>query len=206
MKFVVIGGTGLIGSKVVACVREEDEEAVAASPNSSCLHVAPAWSPVAARFALACSSLALPRSANPSTPPASSISWAVRSCSRASARRRGGRDRCSPLTSQREAPAEASANARPSSTTATAKSGTERANCARTSWPTFAARIALDAPMAAAGGHGACRVRAESPAASPPRTSRLVMPTGASLLGVAGSLSTTSSTAAPAIRTRLVHA
>jgi uncharacterized protein YbjT (DUF2867 family) len=34
MKFVVIGGTGLIGSKVVACLREEDEEAVAASPNS----------------------------------------------------------------------------------------------------------------------------------------------------------------------------
>jgi uncharacterized protein YbjT (DUF2867 family) len=34
MKIVVIGGTGLIGSKVVACLREEDEEAVAASPNS----------------------------------------------------------------------------------------------------------------------------------------------------------------------------
>jgi len=34
MKIVVIGGTGLIGSKVVACLRAEDEEAVAASPNS----------------------------------------------------------------------------------------------------------------------------------------------------------------------------
>ena len=34
MKIVVIGGTGLIGSKVMACLREEDEEAVAASPNS----------------------------------------------------------------------------------------------------------------------------------------------------------------------------
>jgi uncharacterized protein YbjT (DUF2867 family) len=34
MKIVVIGGTGLIGSKVVACLKEEDHEAVAASPNS----------------------------------------------------------------------------------------------------------------------------------------------------------------------------
>ena len=34
MRIVVIGGTGLIGSKVVACLRAEDEEAVAASPNS----------------------------------------------------------------------------------------------------------------------------------------------------------------------------
>lgn len=34
MKVVVIGGTGLIGSKVVACLREEDNEAVAASPES----------------------------------------------------------------------------------------------------------------------------------------------------------------------------
>jgi uncharacterized protein YbjT (DUF2867 family) len=34
MKIVVIGGTGLIGSKVVACLREEGHEAVAASPNS----------------------------------------------------------------------------------------------------------------------------------------------------------------------------
>src|SRR5215217_8824917 len=34
MKIVVIGGTGLIGSKVVACLRAEDEDAVAASPNS----------------------------------------------------------------------------------------------------------------------------------------------------------------------------
>jgi uncharacterized protein YbjT (DUF2867 family) len=34
MKFVVIGGTGLIGSKVVACLEEEDHEAVAASPDS----------------------------------------------------------------------------------------------------------------------------------------------------------------------------
>ncbi len=31
MKIVVIGGTGLIGSKVVACLNEEDHEAVAAS-------------------------------------------------------------------------------------------------------------------------------------------------------------------------------
>jgi uncharacterized protein YbjT (DUF2867 family) len=34
MKIVVIGGTGLIGSKVVACLKEEDHEAVAASPDS----------------------------------------------------------------------------------------------------------------------------------------------------------------------------
>ena len=32
MKIVVIGGTGLIGSKVVAALREQDHEAVAASP------------------------------------------------------------------------------------------------------------------------------------------------------------------------------
>src|SRR5215211_8969029 len=34
MRIVVIGGTGLIGSKVVACLREEDHEAIAASPDS----------------------------------------------------------------------------------------------------------------------------------------------------------------------------
>jgi uncharacterized protein YbjT (DUF2867 family) len=34
MKIVVIGGTGLIGSKVVACLQEEDCEAVAASLDS----------------------------------------------------------------------------------------------------------------------------------------------------------------------------
>ena len=34
MKIVVIGGTGLVGSKVVACLEEEDHEAVAASPDS----------------------------------------------------------------------------------------------------------------------------------------------------------------------------
>ena len=34
MKIVVIGGTGLIGSKVVGCLEEEDNEAVAASPDS----------------------------------------------------------------------------------------------------------------------------------------------------------------------------
>ena len=34
MKIVVIGGTGLIGSKVVAGLTEEDHEAVAASPDS----------------------------------------------------------------------------------------------------------------------------------------------------------------------------
>jgi uncharacterized protein YbjT (DUF2867 family) len=34
MKVVVIGGTGLIGSKVVACLEEEDHEAVPASPDS----------------------------------------------------------------------------------------------------------------------------------------------------------------------------
>ena len=34
MKIVVIGGTGLIGSKVVAGLREEDHEVVAASPDS----------------------------------------------------------------------------------------------------------------------------------------------------------------------------
>jgi uncharacterized protein YbjT (DUF2867 family) len=34
MKIVVIGGTGLIGSKVVACLNAEENEAVAASPDS----------------------------------------------------------------------------------------------------------------------------------------------------------------------------
>jgi hypothetical protein len=34
MKIVVIGGTGLIGSKVVACLNEEDHETVAASPDT----------------------------------------------------------------------------------------------------------------------------------------------------------------------------
>jgi uncharacterized protein YbjT (DUF2867 family) len=34
MKIVVIGGTGLIGSKVVACLDEEDHDAVAASPDT----------------------------------------------------------------------------------------------------------------------------------------------------------------------------
>jgi uncharacterized protein YbjT (DUF2867 family) len=34
MKIVVIGGTGLIGSKVVDCLTEEDHRAVAASPDS----------------------------------------------------------------------------------------------------------------------------------------------------------------------------
>ena len=34
MKIVVIGGTGLIGSKVVACLQEEDYEVIAASPDS----------------------------------------------------------------------------------------------------------------------------------------------------------------------------
>jgi uncharacterized protein YbjT (DUF2867 family) len=34
VKIVVIGGTGLIGSKVVGCLEEEDNEAVAASPDS----------------------------------------------------------------------------------------------------------------------------------------------------------------------------
>jgi uncharacterized protein YbjT (DUF2867 family) len=34
MKIVVIGGTGLIGSKVVACLEEQDHEAVVASPDT----------------------------------------------------------------------------------------------------------------------------------------------------------------------------
>jgi uncharacterized protein YbjT (DUF2867 family) len=34
MKIVVIGGSGLIGSKVVACLRDEGHDAVAASPSS----------------------------------------------------------------------------------------------------------------------------------------------------------------------------
>src|SRR6202047_3592850 len=34
MKIVVIGGTGLIGSKVVALLRQRGEEVLAASPNS----------------------------------------------------------------------------------------------------------------------------------------------------------------------------
>ena len=34
MKIVVIGGTGLIGSKVVACLRGHGQDAVAASPDT----------------------------------------------------------------------------------------------------------------------------------------------------------------------------
>jgi uncharacterized protein YbjT (DUF2867 family) len=34
MTIVVIGGTGLIGSKVVSKLREHGQEAIAASPNS----------------------------------------------------------------------------------------------------------------------------------------------------------------------------
>jgi len=34
MKIVVIGGTGLIGSKTVAILRQGDHEVVAASPNT----------------------------------------------------------------------------------------------------------------------------------------------------------------------------
>ncbi len=34
MKIVVIGGSGLIGSKVVTCLREHGHQAVPASPNS----------------------------------------------------------------------------------------------------------------------------------------------------------------------------
>ena len=34
MKIVVIGGTGLIGSKTVAILRQRGHEAVAASPNT----------------------------------------------------------------------------------------------------------------------------------------------------------------------------
>jgi uncharacterized protein YbjT (DUF2867 family) len=34
MKMVVIGGTGLIGSKVVTCLKQQEHEAVAASPDS----------------------------------------------------------------------------------------------------------------------------------------------------------------------------
>jgi uncharacterized protein YbjT (DUF2867 family) len=34
MKIVVIGGTGLIGSKLVPKLREQGHEAIAASPNS----------------------------------------------------------------------------------------------------------------------------------------------------------------------------
>jgi uncharacterized protein YbjT (DUF2867 family) len=34
MKVVVVGGTGLIGSRVVACLSEEDQDAVAASPDT----------------------------------------------------------------------------------------------------------------------------------------------------------------------------
>ena len=34
MKIVVIGGTGLIGSKTVAILRQRGHEAIAASPNS----------------------------------------------------------------------------------------------------------------------------------------------------------------------------
>jgi uncharacterized protein YbjT (DUF2867 family) len=35
MKIIVIGGTGLIGSKLVNKLREQGHEAVAASPNSA---------------------------------------------------------------------------------------------------------------------------------------------------------------------------
>lgn len=34
MKIVVIGGTGLIGSKLVALLRQRSQEVLAASPNS----------------------------------------------------------------------------------------------------------------------------------------------------------------------------
>ena len=34
MKIIVIGGTGLIGSKTVAILRQRDHEVVAASPNT----------------------------------------------------------------------------------------------------------------------------------------------------------------------------
>ena len=34
MKIVVIGGTGLIGTKVVAHLREQEHEVIAASPNT----------------------------------------------------------------------------------------------------------------------------------------------------------------------------
>ena len=99
----------------------------------------------------------------------------------------------------------ASPNARASSTTATAASGACWASRARTSWPILAATIALAAPMAAAGSHGARLVRAKRPAADAPRASRPTIPAGSSLLGVVGSLSTTSSPAAAATKSRLVQ-
>ena len=42
-KVVVIGGTGLIGSKVVARLAEQGHEAVAASPNSGVKDAAEAY-------------------------------------------------------------------------------------------------------------------------------------------------------------------
>ncbi len=51
----------------------------------------------------------------------------------------------------------------------------------------------------------AFRVRAKRPAASAPRASRPAIPGGSSLLGVVGSLSATSSPAAAATKSRLVH-
>jgi nucleoside-diphosphate-sugar epimerase len=42
MKIVVIGGTGLIGSKTVAILRQGGHEVVAASPNSGVNTISPA--------------------------------------------------------------------------------------------------------------------------------------------------------------------
>jgi aminotransferase class V len=106
---------------------------------------------------------------------------------------------------QREAPAAAAASAKTSSARATARSGAWRASRARASCPSLAAMAALEAPRAAAGSHGACRVCAERLAASAPRASRGTIPRGASLLGVPGSLSTTISPAAAASTSRLIR-
>jgi uncharacterized protein YbjT (DUF2867 family) len=38
MKIVVIGGTGLIGSKVVANLKQKGHEVLAAAPNTGCQH------------------------------------------------------------------------------------------------------------------------------------------------------------------------
>jgi hypothetical protein len=59
--------------------------------------------------------------------------------------------------------------------------------------------------MAAAGSHGACRVCPKRLAASAPMASRPTIPGGASLLGVVGSLSPTSSLAAATTKSRLVR-
>ena len=75
------------------------------------------------------------------------------------------------------------------------------ASRARTSWPILAATIALTAPMAAAGSHGAGLCRAKRRAAGCPQAPvGRQSPLARACWGVVGSLSTTSSPAAAATK------